>query len=58
VSGSIGVALAGPGELELDELMRRADVAMYEAKRDKAGTWHVYQPGPELTSRLVDPAIG
>jgi diguanylate cyclase (GGDEF)-like protein len=43
VRGSIGIALSGPGELALDELMRRADIAMYEAKRTKAGTFHVYE---------------
>ena len=41
VSGSIGIALSGPGELDVDELMRRADHAMYAAKRAKTSSWHV-----------------
>ena len=32
IRGSIGIALSGPGELGLDELVHRADVAMYQAK--------------------------
>ena len=38
---SIGEAKNAPGHLPADQLLRRADVAMYEAKRSKAGvvTW-------------------
>lgn len=36
VSGSIGIAIAGAGE-QLDELIRRADAAMYAAKRSGGG---------------------
>ncbi len=32
-SASIGIALSGPGELTPDEILHRADLAMYEAKR-------------------------
>ena len=34
---SIGVALNIPGEIASDQLLRRADVAMYEAKRSGSG---------------------
>jgi len=34
---SIGVALNVPGEIASDQLLRRADVAMYEAKRSGSG---------------------
>jgi diguanylate cyclase (GGDEF)-like protein len=37
-SASIGLALSEPGEQAADELLNRADVAMYEAKKQKAGT--------------------
>ena len=38
---SVGEAKNAPGEFPADQLLRRADVAMYEAKRSKAGvvTW-------------------
>ena len=39
---SVGEARNSPGQYPPDLLLRRADVAMYEAKRSKAGvvTWH------------------
>ena len=33
VSASVGVALTGEGDESADELLRRADAAMYQAKR-------------------------
>jgi diguanylate cyclase (GGDEF)-like protein len=42
VRGSIGIAVTGPGEMTGDELMHRADLAMYEAKRRHEVTWHHY----------------
>jgi GGDEF domain-containing protein len=38
IRGSIGIALSGPGEVGLDELIHRADVAMYRAKADSRAT--------------------
>lgn len=46
VDASIGIALGEPAELDADELMRRADVAMYQAKR--TGRGHAVVFGPEL----------
>lgn len=45
---SIGEARNSPGEVQADQLMRRADEAMYQAKRVRAGviTW-----SPELGSQ-------
>jgi GGDEF domain-containing protein len=39
---SIGEATNAPGQHPIDLLLRRADIAMYEAKRSQAGvvTWH------------------
>ncbi|HKS99899.1 MAG TPA: EAL domain-containing protein [Rugosimonospora sp.] len=39
---SVGVAVSGPGELSPAELVHRADLAMYAAKRDGAGHWQRY----------------
>jgi diguanylate cyclase (GGDEF)-like protein len=41
-SASIGIAVAGPGELSPDELMHRADLAMYRAKRAKTTGFELY----------------
>lgn len=42
VAGSVGVAVAGPGELSPDELLRNADAAMYQAKRSAIITSQVF----------------
>jgi diguanylate cyclase (GGDEF)-like protein len=58
-SASIGIAVCGPGQLTADELLHRADVAMYAAKRHRRTGFEVYHngssnpvpslPGPRLT---------
>jgi diguanylate cyclase (GGDEF)-like protein/PAS domain S-box-containing protein len=42
---SIGIALATPAGLQTDELLHRADTAMYHAKRDGTTSWRVYVEG-------------
>ena len=42
-SASIGIALRPPGEVQASELLRRADVAMYQAKRQRLGV-ALYDP--------------
>jgi len=46
VGSGIGIALARPCELDSVELVRRADVALYAAKRAGGVPWRLY--GPEL----------
>jgi len=41
---SIGVAVWDPDCVDADELIRRADLAMYRAKRRKVDAWEVYRP--------------
>jgi diguanylate cyclase (GGDEF)-like protein len=48
VRASIGVVVCRPGELGPDEVMRRADIAMQHAKRQRAGSWQVYEDGMAL----------
>ena len=42
VRASVGIALAGPDCADEDELLCRADVAMYVAKRRRVTGWQVY----------------
>jgi diguanylate cyclase (GGDEF)-like protein len=51
VRSSIGVATAGPGDPELNAegLLRRADVAMYSAKKSRTATVHTFDPAMALT---------
>ena len=39
---SIGIAISAGGERSVDELLRRADLAMYAAKRDGKRRWELY----------------
>lgn len=42
VGGSVGLAVAGPGESDPEELLRNADAAMYRAKRSSKVTCEVF----------------
>jgi diguanylate cyclase (GGDEF)-like protein len=46
----IGIALSGPEELGPDELLHRADVAMYDAKRRKTSGYERYDDTVNRTS--------
>ena len=48
VGASIGVTLSGPGELKSEELIRRADIAMYQAKRNGRGRAETFEPGMDM----------
>jgi diguanylate cyclase (GGDEF)-like protein/PAS domain S-box-containing protein len=43
VSASIGIALAATGRETMEELMRNADLAMYEAKRRGGAQWRIFE---------------
>jgi predicted signal transduction protein with EAL and GGDEF domain len=44
IGGSIGVAITPDGGLEVDELVKHADMAMYAAKADGRGDFRVFEP--------------
>jgi diguanylate cyclase (GGDEF)-like protein len=46
VRTSVGIALTAP-DLSPSQLLRRADVAMYDAKRDRCAGWRAYAESPE-----------
>jgi diguanylate cyclase (GGDEF)-like protein len=48
VGASIGVALCESAAPDAEELLRRADAAMYRAKRNGRGRFESYEPGMEL----------
>jgi diguanylate cyclase (GGDEF)-like protein len=51
---SIGVAVCGADLKNGDELLRRADIAMYAAKRDGGRRYRVYTPALETGSLMPD----
>ena len=50
IRSSIGIAVAGPEDVDGPDLLRRADVAMYDAKQTRAGAL-VYDPARDGFSR-------
>ena len=45
VGGSVGIAQAPTDGTDPDELMRKADQALYQAKDDGRGTYRLFEPG-------------
>jgi diguanylate cyclase (GGDEF)-like protein/PAS domain S-box-containing protein len=59
VGASIGIAIIEPGAsgrtgpVDAGEALRRADLAMYEAKRRRSRRWEIYDESLEPASRLT-----
>ena len=47
---SIGIAIAPTDATELNELLKAADIALYEAKNSGRGTYRFYEP--EMNARM------
>ena len=50
-SASIGIAVARGGDHSVEDLIRRADIAMYRAKERGRNRWELHRPAPS------DPAV-
>lgn len=50
IHASVGVAVATPGT-SLEELLRSADVAMYQAKKAGKGQHQIFEPGMDASAR-------
>src|SRR5919197_4214541 len=48
VSASVGIATSHAGQEDAADLLRNADVAMYRAKQEGSGTYHVFEPGMQV----------
>jgi diguanylate cyclase (GGDEF)-like protein len=48
VSASVGIATSHAGQEDAAELLRNADVAMYRAKHEGSGGYHIFEPGMQV----------
>ena len=46
-SASLGVRLFGPDDVDVDELLKHADLALYHAKERGRGVWSIFDQGME-----------
>jgi diguanylate cyclase (GGDEF)-like protein len=44
VGASVGIAIARPGEMNAEDFLKSADLAMYSAKSDGRGTYRMFDP--------------
>jgi diguanylate cyclase (GGDEF)-like protein len=44
VGASVGIAIARPGEMTTENLLKSADLAMYSAKSEGRGTYRIFDP--------------
>jgi diguanylate cyclase (GGDEF)-like protein len=51
VGVSVGITLIGRDDVDVDQLLRRADMALYAAKRSGRGTWRFFEPEMEFEAQ-------
>jgi diguanylate cyclase (GGDEF)-like protein len=47
IGASVGVVVAAPGHIDVEALLRNADIALYRAKNEGRCTWRVFASGDE-----------
>ena len=52
VGVSVGIALSDNSEMSADDLLKKADLALYKAKADGRGVHRVFEPGLEEEARI------
>jgi diguanylate cyclase (GGDEF)-like protein len=49
VGASVGIAVARPGDMNTENFLKSADLAMYSAKSDGRGTYRMFDPAMDAT---------
>jgi diguanylate cyclase (GGDEF)-like protein len=49
VGASVGIAVAHPGDMNTENFLKSADLAMYSAKSDGRGTYRIFDPEMDAT---------
>jgi diguanylate cyclase (GGDEF)-like protein len=57
IEASVGIAVAEPGDVAIDQLLRQADIAMYTAKRSRVGV-ACFAPGQDTSTRAQLTLLG
>jgi diguanylate cyclase (GGDEF)-like protein len=52
VGGSVGIAVAHPGEMSTESILKNADLAMYSAKSEGRGTYRMFDPQMDAAVQL------
>jgi diguanylate cyclase (GGDEF)-like protein len=52
VGASVGITLADNNDLDVDQLLRRADMALYAAKRHGRGTWRWFESAMDVEAQM------
>lgn len=55
ISGSIGISFYPNDGMSYEELFRKADIAMYAAKRSGKDSYRIYSPGIEEVAQMGEP---
>lgn len=52
VSASIGIVVFSEAKMDVEQLLAKADIAMYQAKSTGGGGWHLYSEGEGVQEKM------